>query len=271
MKQIKACKEVKMIVDCHTHLSSDGSKVSPQEHRNVFRDVDACFVLAGCQADRKIANEDLADYVRQNPKAVGFAAINPAEDAVELKALKKTVLEKGLRGLVLYCAEEQFHPAHSRAMNLYEAAEELRLPVFFHNCPPFSPQAVMEFARPFQLDEIARTFPHMKIIVGRMGFPFIEQTWCLLAKHENVFADLTIVPQKVWEVYNLVMSAYEAGVMDKLLFGSGYPYATPQTCIETLLGFNKMLSDTHLPQVPREKLRSIVERDSLAALGLNEK
>jgi hypothetical protein len=29
-----------------------------------------------------------------------------------------------------------------------------------------------------------------------------------------------------------------------------------------------MLSDTYLPQVPREKLRSIVERDSLAALGL---
>jgi len=56
--------------------------------------------------------------------------------------------------------------------------------------------------------------------------------------------------------------------MDRLLFGSGYPYALPQTCIESLLGFNKMLSDTHLPQVPREKLRSVIERDSLAALGL---
>jgi hypothetical protein len=56
--------------------------------------------------------------------------------------------------------------------------------------------------------------------------------------------------------------------MDRLLFGSGYPYALPQTCIEALLGFNKMLSDTHLPQVPREKLRSVIERDSLAALGL---
>jgi hypothetical protein len=257
-----------MIVDCHTHLFQDDKRVSPSEHRNTCRDIDACFVLAGCQADRHIANEDLADYTRQNNKAIGFAAINPKEDAVDSKSLKKKILEKGLRGLVLYCAEDGFHPAHSRAMQLYEAAQELSLPIFFHNCPPFSPQAVMDFARPFQLDEIARAFPKLKIIVGRMGFPFIEQTWCLLAKNENVFADLTIIPQKVWEVYNVVMSAYEAGVMDKLLFGSGYPYATPQACIETLLGFNKMLSDTHLPQVPREKLRSIIERDSLAALGL---
>jgi len=257
-----------MIVDCHTHLSLDGSKTSSGEHKNTCRDVDACFVLAGCQADRHIANEDLADCIRRNSKAIGFAAMNPAQDAVDVKSVKKTVLEKGLRGLVLYCAEDGFHPAHSRAMQLYEVAEELRLPVFFHNCPPFSPQAVMEFSRPFQLDEVARAFPRLKIIVGRMGFPFIEQTWCLLAKNENVFADLTIIPQRVWEVYNVVLSAYEAGVMDKLLFGSGYPFATPQACIETLLGFNKMLSDTYLPQVPREKLRSIVERDSLAALGL---
>ena len=101
-----------------------------------------------------------------------------------------------------------------------------------------------------------------------MGLPFLEQTMCLLAKHEHVYADLTITPQKIWQVYNMVVTAYESGVMDKLLFGSGYPYAMPGACIETLLGFNKMLSDTHLPQVPREKLRSVVERDSATLLGL---
>ena len=137
--------------------------------------------------------------------------------------------------------------------------------------PPFSPEAVMDFSQPWLLDEIARLFPELKIIVGRMGLPFLEQTLALAAKCPNVFADLTIVPQKIWQVYNTVLSAYEAGVMDKLLFGSGYPYAMPQACIETLLGFNKIFSDTHLPQVPREKLRSVVERDSLTLLGLSEK
>ncbi|MHC5001402.1 MAG: hypothetical protein ACYTE1_11415 [Planctomycetota bacterium] len=80
--------------------------------------------------------------------------------------------------------------------------------------------------------------------------------------------DLSIQPQRVWQNYNVVVSAYEAGVMDKILFGSGFPYAEPDACIETLLGFNRMLTNTNLPQVPREKLRSIVERDALDLFGL---
>ena len=31
---------------------------------------------------------------------------------------------------------------------------------------------------------------------------------------------------------------------ERLLFGSGFPYAQPDACIETLLGFNKMLINT---------------------------
>jgi predicted TIM-barrel fold metal-dependent hydrolase len=127
----------------------------------------------------------------------------------------------------------------------------------------------MDYAQPYLVDEIAIKFPSLKIIIGGMGLPFVSQTLCLLAKHENVYADMTISPRKVWEVYNLVVSAYEAGVMDKLLFGSGYPTCLPGNCMETLLGFNKLLADTNLPAVPRERLRSIVERDTLTLLGIS--
>lgn len=257
-----------MIVDCHTHLHCAERGMLAEEHRRACKDIDACFVLAGLSSDRAAVNADLENYLRQMPKAYGFAAINPLHDPISAKQLKALKKEDRMVGLALYCAEEDFHPAHSRALQLYEAAEQLGLVVYFHNCPPFSPPAVLDYAQPWLLDEVARTFPKLRIIIGRMGLPFHLQTLCLLGKHENVFADLTIHPQKIWEVYNLVMEAYEAGVMDKLLFGSGFPYAEPGQCIETLLGFNKMLADTHLPQVPREKLRSIVERDSLAALGI---
>ncbi len=116
--------------------------------------------------------------------------------------------------------------------------------------------------------EIAGRFPALKIVIGAMGVPFLDQTICMLSKHENVYADLSISPQKKWEVYNIVVSAHEADVMDKLLFGSGYPIAKPDNCIETLLGFNMMLGDTNLPGVPREEIRGIIERDTLALLGI---
>ena len=230
--------------------------------------LDGCFVMAGLNADRQTVNLDLADYVADNSKAYGFANINPAEDNVQLKSVKSALLDRGLCGAVLYCSENNFHPAHSRAMQFYEAAQQLGLVVYFHNCPPYSPAATMDYAQPWLIDEIARKFPELKIIIGRMGMPFFWQTEAVVAKHENVYADLCIQPQRIWRNYNLVVSAYEAGIMDKVLFGSGFPYAQPDACIEKLLGFNKILADTNLPQVPREKLRSIVERDTLTLLGL---
>lgn len=257
-----------MIVDCHTHLQCLERGLLLEEHAAACEKVDGCFVMAGLSGDRAAANRELADYVRTQPKAYGFAVMNPAEDPVRFKAVKAMTADQGLSGIVLYCAEDQFHPTHSRALRLYEAAQELGLVVYFHNCPPYSPQAVLDYGRPWLLDEVARTFDSLKIIVGRMGMPFAEQTNSLLVKHANVYADLSIHPQRVWQVYNLVMNAYEAGIMDKLLFGSGFPYAEPDVCIEMLLGFNKLLAHSHLPQVPREKLRSVVERDSLALLGL---
>ena len=90
----------------------------------------------------------------------------------------------------------------------------------------------------------------------------------MAAKHKNVYADLTIRPEKPWQVYNIVTAAYEAGVMEKLLFGSGYPNGRADKCIETLFGFNKLLADTNLPNVPRNEIRGIIEKNTLEILGL---
>lgn len=103
-----------------------------------------------------------------------------------------------------------------------------------------------------------------------MGEPFLSQTIAMIAKHPNVYADLTINPAGIWHVYNTVIIAYEQAVMDKLIFGSGFPLASSGPCIETLLGFNKLLGDTTLPTVPRGDIRSIIERDTLAILGIKD-
>ena len=104
-----------------------------------------------------------------------------------------------------------------------------------------------------------------------MGLPFIEQTLSMVAKHKNVFADLTIRPKNVWQTYNTVVAAHEYGVMDKLLFGSGFPSGHAGQCIETLLGFNMLLADTNLPIVPRGSIRNVIERNTLELLGIDNK
>ena len=258
-----------MIVDCHTHVRLQ-SEADASEHLAATEAVDACVVLAAPDDARDAANKALAEYVDQHrDKMVGFAVLDPTRDRIDEKSLTSLVEKLKLRGFVLYCCSCGFHPAHSRAMRFYEAAQEMASPLFFHNSSHvLKGPAVLDYAQPFLLDEVARTFPRLNFVIGNMGVPFVEQTLSMVSKHENVYADLTIRPGKVWQTYNIVVAAHERGVMDKLVFGSGFPSAKASECIETLLGFNMLLADTKLPTVPRGSIRNVIERNSLELLGV---
>jgi len=85
----------------------------------------------------------------------------------------------------------------------------------------------------------------------------------------RIFADLAGLPSRPWQLYNALLNAEHFGVMDRLLFGSGFPQETPARAIETLYSLNTFSQGTQLPSVPRAHIREIVERDSLALLGLD--
>jgi hypothetical protein len=258
-----------MIADCHTHIKSTAGQADIADHLAACEQIDSCIVLATAGESSEKSNKDLSDYVADQPKMVGFGIIDPLIDKPTPKKVKSLIKDLGLEGVVLYCPQGQFHPTDSRVMRFYEAAAGLDLPVFFHSCPPFDSDDILNFAQPYLIDEVARKFPDLKIIIAGMGLPFLSQTINMIAKHENIYADLTISPKRPWQVYNLVLDCYEAGVMNKLLFGSGYPYAEPGECIETLLGFNKLMANASLPNVPREIIREVIERDTLSVLGIN--
>jgi len=71
-----------------------------------------------------------------------------------------------------------------------------------------------------------------------------------------------------WQAYQALLSAHQYGVMDKLLFGSGFPAASASHCIEDLFSINHMVHGTNLPTIPRDQLRGIVQRNALALLGI---
>ncbi len=258
-----------MIVDCHTHITCPQAPAFDlSEHLEAAETVDKCIVLPTPDFPFEQANRQVSEYAAKYPdKVIGFCLVDPTTDPVTPKNLKSATEKLGLKGLVLYCSRCGFHPAHTRAMRLYESAADLELPVFFHNAP-LGPQGALEYAQPFLLDEVARTFPELRIIIGAMGLPFFEQSLCLIAKQKNVYADLTIRPTSPWQIYNVVVAAHETGVMEKLLFGSGFPFAKAGQCIETLLGFNKLLGEANLPIVPRGSIRAVIERDTLQLLQI---
>lgn len=291
-----------MIIDCHTHIwqspdqlgAVDLGELSPAERKAHHRltpsgravtryvpnfdvdedaeesGVDKSIVLGFRSRHLKanVPNDFVAGYVGKDPdRLIGFAGIDPTEpNAIEDLLIARDGLK--LRGVALSPAGQDFHPTDSRAMRIYDRCDALRMPVVFHPGGLLNSQSKLEYGRPFLIDEIARAFPNLRIVIAQMAQPWIDEAIVLLGKHEHVYADTSGLLIRPWPGYNALVSAYQYGVMDKLLFGSDFPYTKPAECIEALYSINQLVQGTNLPVVPREALRGIVERDALELLGL---
>ena len=291
-----------MIVDCHTHVWQSPDQLgqlvlgdltrparprslrAPSEralqrwtpaadadhHWQQSAAVDKSIVLGfkSRYLQAEIPNRYVSEYVNRFPqKLIGFAGIDPTEQSApdEVRHVRNDLR---LRGITLSPPNQDFHPTDTRAMRVYAMAEQLGMPVLIHPGSPFTEQSKMEFGRPLLLDEVARTFPGLRLIISQMGWPWTEETICLLGKHHHVFADISGLLRRPWQAYNTLVSAHQYGVIDKLLFGSDFPYTNATECIEALYNLNQMAHGSNMPIVPRESLRGIVERDTLALLGL---
>ena len=274
-----------MIVDCHTQIWDSHSQLGRTDvalvaetlqadaarHLEAADPVDRAIVLAfkSKYLEAEIPNSYVADYVRQNPsKMVGFAGIDPTERDY-LEELRIAQEELQLKGVTVSPALQNFHPSDTRAMWLYEQCVRRGMPVLFEQNHR-NPAAKMEFERPLLLDEVAREFPELRIVVAHMGYPWVDETVALVGKHAHVFADVAGLLRQPWLTYNALLAAYEYGVMHKLLFGSNFPFRSPAGAIETLYSVNQISHGTNLISIPREQLRGVVERDTLSLLGIEQ-
>jgi predicted TIM-barrel fold metal-dependent hydrolase len=233
----------------------------------------ACAEVAVVHAYRSgigggcVPNELVAQFVAKNPsRRVGIAAVDIMNAAARDEVGK--AMDLGLSGIAISPACQGFHPAHSSAMRLYEECVKHGLPVFVANDVPLPRGGMLEFARPSSFDEVARSLPDLCLVIGEMGWPWVAETLALLSKHERVYADVACISGRPWDLYNALIAASEAGTLDRILFGSGFPFQTPEQAIESIYSINSYGHGTKLPGVARSELRAIVEADSLAILGI---
>lgn len=279
-----------MIIDCHTHIwesveqlgrgfsrrfrsGSPGTQISarPQDHLAATQQVDRAFVLAfkSHYLDADVPNEFVAEHVRRHAdRFIGFASVDPSRPQQAIDELRRAHNELGMQGVMIWPAAQDIHPSSTSAMRLYPEICRLGMPLMFHMDVLASTHSKLEYARPVLIDEVAREFPDLRIIIAQLGYPWTEETIVILGKHENVFADISGLLRHPWHAYNALLSAYQVKVMDSLLFGSNFPFATPANCIESLYSITQFCHGTNLPSVPREQLRRIVERDVLGLLGI---
>jgi predicted TIM-barrel fold metal-dependent hydrolase len=219
------------------------------------------------QAD--VSNQLIAEYVRAHPdKLIGFAGLDPSDPDRALADLNEATTEHSFKGGAIAPAAQGFHPASSSAYRVYEKLAEQALPLLVHHGLYFCVQHRLEYARPVLFDEVARDFPDLRIILAHTGGPWTDEAIALIGKHPHVYAEISGLLLQPWRAYTTLLTAFQAGVMDKLLFASGFPLSTTERALESLYRVNRICQGTSLPVIPRDRLRALVERPTLDLLGL---
>ncbi|WP_226036700.1 amidohydrolase family protein [Aquibacillus saliphilus] len=241
-------------------------KFSEIEHRKGTKEADKVVVFN--MYIGKNPNDATADYVKTDPeRIIGFMGLNPKLPHM-LDELDRSFYDLGLKGIKLGPIYQDFHPLDKRAYPIYARAEQLGLPILFHQGATFPRKAPLRYANPILLEEIAHDFPNLKIIIAHVGNPWCDETNVLIRKQPNVYADISGLFYRPWQFYQALSLCHEYGCMDKLLFGSDYPIATTEETITGLRNINKVIEGTNLPKIPEDEIEKIIYRDSLSLLGL---
>ncbi len=125
----------------------------------------------------------------------------------------------------------------------------------FHQASVFAPDGFLEYAYPSQLDKVARDFRGTNILLAHFGKPWMNETVELMMKNRNVFADVSTLPIKPWQMYNGLRLAIEGHVTDRLVFGSDFPSFDPRDAANDFLAIAEL--DMPLP-IPREVVEDIL-------------
>ena len=272
-----------MVFDCHTHFARETDitgdflfdarhawgkdyriACNKEEHTAAMKQCDGAIVLAldAEQAGYYVPNSYVAEYVGKNSsKLIGFASINPNRPSPE-RLLEEARREFNLRGLKLAPIYQFFNPTDRICYPLYAKAQELKMPIMWHQGTSYLRKGPLEYCNPVLLDPIARAFPDLKMIIAHIGHPWYAEAVCVVRKHTNVFADVSALGLRPWQMYNALLCAVEYGVEDKLLFGTDFPFFDCSSTIAALRRVNSVVEGTNMPRIPEEIIEAIINRNT---------
>jgi predicted TIM-barrel fold metal-dependent hydrolase len=246
--------------------------VTPESFDRVMQEggveVAVVFGLAASQAGVRTPNRFVADFVgRMTTPTIAFSSMDPLD--ADWREQLDEAIELGFRGVKLYPVLSLFDPLAPEFDEFYRRLEANGMVALWHMGATPSPIGSLRVSQPLVIEEVARRHPGLTQVMAHMGHPWQRDANVVLRKHERVFADVSGVPSRPMDAYLALVNAQEWGTVPKLLFGSDYPLWTPAEAQQLLRDVAAMRAGD-LPHVLDETVDSIIHRDTLALLGLED-
>lgn len=177
-----------------------------------------------------ISNDQIEAMVRQSPdRFIGVGSVNledPVAGVAELERMVKLLGFKALRVLPWIWNrppnDKLFYP-------LFVKCIELDIP-FCTQVGHTGPHMPSDPGRPIPyIDEVALTFPKLRIVCGHIGYPWTDEMIALAWKHKNVYIDTSAYQPKYYPL-QLIQFLKTYG-QDKVLFGTNFPMLSFKDCV----------------------------------------
>ncbi len=206
-----------MVIATHTHYLPE----APDFEQKFIATLDAAgvdrAVVMGNTGGAEPMNEYVVEFVKRFPdRIIGAAYLDPREtDAPE--HLRKLVNEDGMRALK-YISGVGFYPNDHAIYPVYEAALELGIPVMAHTCSVTAHLHLRQkYSQPIFLDDVARDFPALNIIVVHAGQSLLDQA-LVIGNLDNVYVETSSMGDP-WMFEHNIRRLHGRYGADRLMFG----------------------------------------------------
>lgn len=223
------------------YFGESGASRDPKALAEYYRSRKMAFVIFAVDerltGRPRVTNEEVIRFASDNGDvAIPFASIDPHRGPEGVREAKRLVSDGLVRGLKLHPPVQQFSPDDKMAYPLYEVFAEARLPVLFHTGHsgigtgmPGGGGVRLKFGNPMPIDDVAVDFPEMPIILAHPSFPWQDEAISICLHKPTVYIDLSGWSPKYFSP-TLVQYA-NTRLKEKVLFGSDYPFITPDRWI----------------------------------------
>jgi uncharacterized protein len=194
--------------------------------------IERLMLTAWTRPGRLIAdNERIAKLVAEHPtRIVGVAGVNLENPVEAVSQLEHAVRQLGFKALRVIPWLWNRPPNDKLYYPLFVKCIELDVP-FCTQVGHTGPLMPSEPGRPIPyLDEVALTFPQLKIVGGHIGYPWTDEMIALAWKYEHVYIDTSAHLPRYYPPQLLhFMNSYG---QDKVLFGTNFPMLALEKCAE---------------------------------------
>lgn len=166
------------------------------------------------------SNEQVREFCKGRPKLIPFCDISPNIYTNLGEELRRKVEDEGFRGLKLYPTYQHFYLNDQRMYPLYQAAQELNIPVLIHTGSSVFKGTRLKYGDPLDLDDVARDFPELKLVMAHSGRGvWYDHAYFMAKLHSNIYMELAGLPPKKLMSYFPEL----ARITNKVIFGSDWP------------------------------------------------